>query len=153
LRGALLMNNKGQIGINETILVMFVFFILLMLGMVLFFQFSISSSHKEVEEYQEFKFKQLISVVPSMNEIKYSKLGIEDEWCIDLLKARAFASISDSYDFGRKKISIFSSEDIVLYDKISSLATGIRVVNSPVCIYDPRSETFNLGELEIKWES
>ena len=147
------MNNKGQIGINETILVMFVFFILLMLGMVLFFQFSISSSHKEVEEYQEFKFKQLISVVPSMNEIKYSKLGIEDEWCIDLLKARAFASISDSYDFGRKKISIFSSEDIVLYDKISSLATGIRVVNSPVCIYDPRSETFNLGELEIKWES
>ena len=147
------MNNKGQIGINETILVMFVFFILLMLGMVLFFQFSISSSHNEIEEYQEFKFKQLISVVPSMNEIKYSKLGIEDEWCIDLLKARAFSSISDSYDFGRKKISIFSSEDIVLYDKISSLATGIRVVNSPVCIYDPRSETFNLGELEIKWVS
>lgn len=147
------MNRRGQIGINETILVMFVFFILLMIGIVLFFQFSLNSSRAEIEEYQEFKFKQLISVVPSMNELKYSKLGIEDEWCIDLLKARAFASISDSYDFGRKKISIFSSEDIILYDKISSLATGIRVVNSPICVYDPRSDSFRLGELEIKWEA
>ena len=147
------MNSKGQIGINETILVLFVFFIILMLGIVLFFQFSINSSKNEIEEYQEFKFKQLISVVPTMNEIKYSKLGIDDEWCIDLLKARAFSSISDSYDFGRKKISIFSSEDIILYDKISSLATGIRVVNSPVCVYDPRSEVFSLGELEVKWEN
>ena len=147
------MNRRGQIGINETILVMFVFFIILMIGMVLFFQFSMNSSRNEIEEYQEFKFKQLISVVPSMNELKYSKLGIEDEWCVDLLKARAFASISDSYDFGRKKISIYSFEDIVLYDKISSLATGIRVVSSPICLYDPRSEVFSLAELEIKWEA
>ena len=147
------MNSKGQIGINETILVMFVFFIILMLGIVLFFQFSINSSKNEIEEYQEFKFKQLISVVPTMNEIKYSKLGIDDEWCIDLLKARAFSSISDSYNFGRKKISIYSSEDIVLYDKISSRATSIRVVNSPVCIYDPRTELFGLAELEVKWEN
>ncbi|MBT6995368.1 hypothetical protein HN865_03440 [Candidatus Woesearchaeota archaeon] len=147
------MDRKGQTGINETILVMFVFFVILMLGMVLFFQFSMSSSRKEIEEYQEFKFKQLISVVPSMNELKYSKLGIDDEWCIDLLKARAFSSISDSYNFGRKKISIYSSEDIVLYDKISSRATSIRVVNSPVCIYDPRTELFSLAELEVKWEN
>jgi len=153
VRGALLMNKKGQIGINETILVMFVFFVILMLGMVLFFQFSMNSSRKEMEEYQEFKFKQLISVVPSMNELKYSKLGIEDEWCIDLLKARAFSSISDSYNFGRKKISLFSSENIVLYDKISSRATSVRFVNSPVCVYDPRSKLFSLAELEVKWET
>jgi hypothetical protein len=144
------LSKKGQIGIQETMLVIFVFFIILIIGMILFFRFSISSSEAEIEEYNDFKFKQLIDVVPNMPEIKYSRFGIEDVWCIDLLKARAFSEISDRYDFGFKRITINSSETIILYDNPSRRGE-IRKVNSPVCLYDSRVGRFGLANLIVEW--
>ena len=144
------MNKKGQIGTQETILVIFVFFIILIIGMILFFRFSISSSEAEIQEYKEFQFKQLIDVVPNMPEIKYSRFGIEDVWCIDLLKARAFSEISDRYDFGNKRISTISSDTIILYENPSNRGE-IRKVNTPVCLYDSRVGRFGLAELVVEW--
>lgn len=144
------MNKRGQIGTQETILVIFVFFIILVTGMILFFRFSISSSEAEIEEYNEFKFKQLIDVIPNMPEVKYSRFGIENVWCIDLLKARAFSEISDEYDFGYKRISIISSDIIILYENPSNRGE-IRKVNSPVCLYDSRIGRFGLAELVVEW--
>ena len=144
------MNKKGQIGIQETMLVIFVFFIILVIGMILFFRFSISSSEAEIEEYNEFKFKQLIDVIPNMPEIKYSRFGIEDVWCIDLLKARAFSEISNKYDFGFKRITINSSDTIILYNNPARQGE-IRRVNSPVCLYDSRVGKFGLANLIVEW--
>ena len=144
------MNRKGQIGIQETMLVIFIFFIILIIGMILFFRFSITSAEAEIEEYNEFKFKQLIDVVPNMPELKYSRFGIEDVWCIDLLKARAFSEISERYDFGFKRITINSSETIILYDNPSRRGE-IRKVNSPVCLYDSRVGRFGLANLIVEW--
>ncbi len=144
------MNKKAQLGIQETVLVMFVFFIILMIAMILFFNFNMRSIRNDIESYEEFKFKQLIDVVPNMPEIKYSRLGVEDTWCIDLLKARAFSQISSKYDFGYKRLTIQSSNDILLYNNPSR--TGeIRKVTSPVCLYDPRSDKFSLANLEVEW--
>lgn len=144
------MNRKGQIGIQETMLVVFVFFIILIIGMILFFRVSISSSEAEIEEYNEFKFKQLIDVIPNMPELKYSRYGIEDVWCIDLLKARAFSEISDKYDFGFKRITINSSDTIILYDNPAQQGS-IRRANSPVCLYDSRVGRFGLANLIVEW--
>jgi hypothetical protein len=144
------LNRKGQIGIQETMLVIFIFFIILIIGMILFFRFSITSAEAEIEEYNEFKFKQLIDVVPNMPELKYSRFGIEDVWCIDLLKARAFSEISERYDFGFKRITINSSETIILYDNPSRRGE-IRKVNSPVCLYDSRVGRFGLANLIVEW--
>lgn len=142
------MNKKAQIGIQETILVIFVFFIVLMIGMIFFFQLNMKSIQNDIDQYNEFRFKQLIDIIPNMAELRYSELGVEDVYCIDLLKARAFSEIN-SYDFGRKEIKLISSDEIILYSK-----TGrgeVRKVTSPVCIYDPRNSKFYLGELEIGW--
>jgi len=144
------MNKKAQIGIQETILVIFVFFIILILGMVLFFRFIICSSEAEIAEYNDFQFKQLIDVIPNMPELKYSRFGIEDVWCIDLLKARAFSEISDRYDFGNKRITIDSGDIIVLYNNPTNRGE-IRKVNSPICLYDPRIGKFGLANLIVEW--
>lgn len=146
------MNKKGQIGMQETILVLFVFFIILMIGIILFFQFNMKSTHSEIEEYEDFRFKQLIDIVPNLPELKYSRLGIEDVWCIDLLKARAFSEISDAYDFGFKRIIIHSGNQIILYDNPSNQGE-MRKVTSPVCLYDPRNDKFYLADLEVDWWS
>nr|MBA4404744.1 hypothetical protein [Nanoarchaeum sp.] len=139
------MNKKAQIGIQETILVIFIFIIVLMIGMIFFFQFNMKSIENDIDKYNEFRFKQLIDVIPNMAELRYSKLGIEDVYCIDLLKARAFSELN-SYDFGRKEIKL---DEIVLY---SNPGRGeIRKVSSPVCVYDPRNSKFYLTDLEIGW--
>jgi hypothetical protein len=145
-----MVNKKGELQIQETILVIFVFFIILMIGMVLFFQFSMKSARDEIEEYEEFRFKQLIDVVPNLPEIRYSRFGIEDVWCIDLLKARSFSQISDRYDFGFKKMVIHSSTEIVLYDNPSQRGE-VRKVTTPVCLYDARQGKFYLAQLEVDW--
>ena len=85
-----------------------------------------------------------------MPEVKYSRFGIENVWCIDLLKARAFSEISDEYDFGYKRISIISSDIIILYENPSNRGE-IRKVNSPVCLYDSRIGRFGLAELVVEW--
>ncbi|MBS3172222.1 hypothetical protein J4438_01405 [Candidatus Woesearchaeota archaeon] len=143
------MNKKAQIGIQETILVIFVFFIVLMIGMIFFFQLNMKSIQNDIDQYNEFRFKQLIDIVPNMAELRYSKLGVEDVYCIDLLKARAFSEISSEYDFGKKEIKLISGDEIVLYSKIGR--GEIRKVTSPVCVYDPRNGKFYLGELDIGW--
>lgn len=139
------MNKKAQIGIQETILVIFVFLIILMIGMIFFFQFSMKSIQNDIDQYNEFRFKQLIDVIPNMAELKYSKLGVEDVYCIDFLKARAFSE-SNSYDFGKKEIKL---DELVLY---SNPGRGeVRKITSPVCIYDPRNGKFYIAELDIGW--
>jgi len=151
MRGSIL-NNKAQIGMQETILVMFIFFIILMIGMIMFFQFNMKSTNEKIDGYNEFRFKQLIDVVPNLAELRYSKLGIENIWCIDLLKARAFSQISSGDDYGFKRITLNSGSELVLYEKVRRNGEA-RVVTSPVCVYDPRSDKFSLAELKVEWWS
>ena len=98
------MNKKGQLQIQETILVIFIFTLIIGLSLVVFYKFNINSIKEDTLEYEEYKFKQLIDVIPNMPELKLSEIGIESEWCIDLLKAKAFSELQDNYDFGYKKI-------------------------------------------------
>lgn len=142
------MSKKAQIGMQETILVIFIFLIILMIGMIFFFQFSMKSIENDIDQYNDFRFKQLIDVIPNMAELKYSKLGIEDVYCIDLLKARAFGELND-YDFGRKEIKLIAGDETVLYSKPGR--GEVRKVTSPICIYDSRNGKFYIGELEIGW--
>ena len=106
--------------------------------------------NNDIEAYEEFRFKQLIDVVPNMPEIKYSRFGVEDVWCIDLLKARGFSQISDRYDFGYKEILLHGGEEIVLY-RNQPVGGEKRIVTSPVCLYDSRVDKFYLAELEVGW--
>ncbi len=136
---------RGQMQIQESILVIFIFFVILMIVLVMFFQFQKKSILNDIEEYQEMEFKQLIDVIPNMAELKYSKLGIE-KGCIDYLKAKAFRGMN--YDFGNKMIVLKYNGDLVLYDHGEG---DLRKVSSPVCVYDARSKKFYFGELEVGW--
>lgn len=139
---------KGQLQIQETMFVIFIFIIIFMVGLVFFYRSSVASFERDKLEYEEDKFKLLIDVIPNMPELKYSELEIDSEWCIDSLKAKAFASISDRYDFGFKKISIIGGENIVLYEKFRS-SESVRKYSSPVCLYS--SNKFSMAKLEVEW--
>ena len=104
-----------------------------------------------MENAEEDSFYYMISFVPSMPELKCSRVGIGDE-CIDFTKAKGFSMINVSpYHnlFGSKKIVLNASEEIVLYDWNPHFYNGVRKISSPVSVYDPGLNKYLVGVLEV----
>jgi hypothetical protein len=146
---------KGQMQIQETWFVIAIVVIILIVLLGVFFQYQFKSIENLEKEYQEYKFQSLISFLPSMPELRYSKLG-KDEESIDFYKAKAFSGISgNSYYrglFGYKKIVLsVDNENIVLYDRRLGGSKSSRKISSPVSVY--KNGRFYVGVLEvIKYE-
>ena len=139
---------KGQIQINETMIVIFIFTVMLVIGFVSFFKFTISDIKSDNLEYEEKKAKWLIEFVPNMYELR-----LENDLCIDSMKAEAFSMISESYSdlFGLKKISIVGSENVVLYNGVGFQGGNSRKYSSPVCVYNSQHDIFSMAKLEVEW--
>mgnify|MGYP006865052624 CR=1 FL=1 len=137
---------------QESIFVVFIFFIILMIGMIVFYQLEARSINNIRSESEENAFYHMISYVPSMPELQCSRLGIQEE-CIDLTKAYAFENLqSDYYQevFGSKKIILeVDEEEILLYDWNPENFNGIRKINSPVSVFDSRENKYVIGVLEV----
>jgi len=142
---------RGQLQIQESIFVVFIFFVILMVAMIVFYQLESRSIKGIKEEHDENLFYYLVSYVPSMPELQCSVVGIGDE-CIDLSKARAFSFMNDDYYrevFGHRKIILEVNEDIVLYNWEPSTYSGERKITSPVSVYDPNQNKYLVGVLEV----
>ena len=131
-------------------MVIFIFTVIIGLGLILFYRVSLNSIEDSDMEYRENKFKQLIDVIPNMPELKLSEMGIESEACVDLIKAQVFREFQDEYDLGFYKIEIFGSNSVVIYEKRKSTET-VRKYNSPICVYDPTLDKFEMAKLEVEW--
>lgn len=143
---------RGQLRIQETGLVIFIIVIIMIIGFFMFFRFQFDSIDSLNEEYEQFKYEELISYLPSMSELRYSRLG-KDEESIDLYKARAFSEIDKvNYRsiFGFKKIVlIVDGENLVLYDFKLAKYTDLRKISSPISVYNPNDGRFYVGLLEV----
>ena len=153
LRGDLL--KKGQLQTQETMLVIFIFIVLLFVGLIIFFRFNNISIQTEREEYENYKFDLLISVFPSMAEVSCSELGVEGE-CIDVSKLEGFSSVSSDY-FSNKKMTI-SINDVYLKDKSWNIFDNkpekydsFRNISTPVALYYPVEEKYSVGVLKLGW--
>ena len=148
------MNKRGQLEIQETGFIIFIVVLILLIGIVMFFQYQSRSINNLNERYQEYRFEGLISFLPSMPELRYSSLGKEEE-SIDFYKAKAFSEVSnlDYYEnmFGFKRISLkVSGDSVVLYDKRLPGYTGLRKITSPVSVYNPKDGRYYVGVLEVE---
>jgi len=141
---------KGQMQMNESIFVIFLVTFLILIGLVFFFKYTSADIKSEALEYEEFRFRQLISVVPNMPELKCSHLGISDE-CIDLFKAEAFADLEFEHRLFRNKEVVIKedSSEVVLYDDLG--CDDVRIVSTPISLYDPIFSRHSVAELIIRW--
>ena len=143
---------RGQLQIQESIFVLFVFFIILVIGMVVFYQMEFRSIERMRKENEDVTFYYLISYVPAMPEVVCSEKGIVEE-CVDLVKARAFASYDNDYYrkiFGNRKIILNADgEKIELYDFEPSKYSAERIISTPVSVYNPRDKSYTIGKLEV----
>jgi hypothetical protein len=86
---ALRYSKKGQIGMMEMFMVIFVLFIIIGLGMYYFYKFSFSNQQETAEDSCVQSTNEQLSSVLQMPEIKCSNYA-NDEECIDIVKLIAF---------------------------------------------------------------
>lgn len=147
---------KGQIQIQESILVLVTFTVILLIGLILFYNFAIAGIKADILSYENEKFQSLISVIPSMAEFRCSNLG-QDQECIDLSKVRAFIEIKQDYGkvFGQKTIElqfIYPNEDkkYVIYSKKSASVRSARKISTLVSVYDVSQDKYKIGKLTVE---
>lgn len=144
---------KGELTTQETILVIFIFIVLLIIGLIVFYRFNSLSIAREREEYENDKFELLIAILPSMAELKCSNLNVEAE-CIDVAKIESFSSLANDY-FKGKEISI-SLEDVYLkdnawkiYENKPKRFNSFINVSTPVSLYYPNEKKYSVGILKL----
>ena len=144
---------KGQLQMQETILVLVIFFVVLMIALVFFFRIQDSSISKMYDKFQEGRFHNLIMWMQDMPELRVSDL-LHEEQCIDYYKALAFRDFSSNYrgELGWTEISLgIDGRKEVIYSNRPAKFSDLRRITSPVCLYDGRDQKHKVAKLEVVW--
>ena len=164
-----MINKKSQMQITETIIVLFIFFILFILGFVFYTKVFMKSAGETIREQRELKAVQIAQMISDMPELQCTKNGeiipnCVDKWKLDVVstnywkKGTALPEVGGKiiYDkrnyysdiFGGSKIDISQvypegETDDTLVWNISHLPSRSKkktMINLPVIIYDPTAE-------------
>ena len=160
------MLKKAQIEIGETIVVIFILMILIVFGLVFYYQFQSSSFQQTKQRFGGLKTIELAQVVSNMPEFQCSNLKIAEVSCIDEVKAQQFSnylSLPDNKAFfycreilGTSKIEIqlvypadLSSVEphrIKVYDNSRGLKNA-EPTFIPINLYNPIQKTYRFALL------
>lgn len=154
------MERKSQIQIGETIAVLFVFFILILVGFIFYVKVikgNISSEKEESSQLMSVGIAQRAMFLP---ELQCSEDNIIASSCIDTLKleyAKSIMSQNEVYYYdllGFSNVTVFQIYPAEarwdLYSKGNEEFKSAFVTNVPVALYDPMTRNSGFGILTIK---
>ena len=154
------MNKKAQIQIGETIAVLFVFFILVIVGIIFYVRVIKSNLESEKEELSQLNSVGIAQRVMFMPEIQCSQDIVEEITnCIDILKLESAPSIIiqnelyyyDLLEFSDISVSQIYPDDArwILYSRKTSDFKNKFTTNVPISLYDPITRKNGFGVLTI----
>lgn len=98
---------RGQIQLNETILVLFVIVIIILIGVFIFYRYSVASIESAAETLSEQEVSVLLTSIPSISEI-----SCNEKKCLDTAKFIPFKNLANKKkvyyyrNFGSKRITV-----------------------------------------------
>lgn len=162
-------SKKGQIQINETILVIFIVTVIMLLGVVLFNRWTKLSIENEFLDNERIRFSNMLGTIPEMSELKCSSQGRLFN-CLDSLKLLALGNLDLGYQkmfgFREIKVNIVYPEtekalcksstypecnEFIVYSNKPSKIKEEDVIETPISLYYPDLGEYKIGILEIKW--
>lgn len=154
------MNKKTQIQIGETIAVLFVFFILIIIGFIFYVKVIKTNLESEKEELSQLKSVGIAQRVMFLPELQCSEDNIIIDNCIDILKLESAQNIMnentlyyyDLFEFSNVSISQIYPNDTKwnLYSKKTEDFRNRFVTNVPISLYDPITRKNGFGVLTIE---
>ena len=168
------MKKKGQLQVQETIMVVFILVVIIILGLVLFYRFTSVGLEQEYRDNQITRFNAMMATVPEIGEVKCSMYGEPDN-CIDVYKVIIMNTLKERdpnyrnylverYGFMEMKIQIvypFTSDvecntgqikDCGIWEIYSNVPPNSKYPvkkSTPVSIYLPHLDTYGIGILNI----
>lgn len=154
------MNRKSQIQIGETIAVLFVFFILIIIGFIFYVKVIKSNIEFETEELSQLRSVGISQKIMFLPEIQCSEDNIIIDNCIDILKLDSAQSImkeNEIYYYDLLEFSDVSISQIYpneakwnLYSRKIEDFNSKFVTNVPISLYDPTTRKHGFGVLTIE---
>ncbi len=161
---------KGQA--QETILVIFVFVVIIILGMIAFMNFQKNSIKNDFVEFQRTRVSSNMITLPGIPEFSCTKGGIRER-CVDTLKLIAFKNIAErrkaeiGEKFGNLNITVYkiypdkNSEKCdkdnleecgvwEVYIKKPAKASSKIVQKIPISLYDPKDDSYSIGVMIVE---
>ncbi len=155
------MNKKAQIQIGETIAVLFVFFILIIIGFIFYVRVIKGNIESEKEEVSQLKSVGIAQRVMFLPELQCSEDIVEEITnCIDILKLEAAQNIISTNEIGYYDLFEFSEVNIAqiyptkdewnIYSRTTQDFKNKFVTNVPISLYDPTTRKHSFGVLTIE---
>ena len=154
------MSKRTQIQIGETIAVLFVFFVLIVIGFMFYARVIKSNIEVEKEELSQLRSVGIAQRVMFMPEVQCSENNLIIDNCIDILKLESAQNIMNEnniYYFDLLEFSDVSIYQIYpteaswnIYSKKMEDFKNKFVTNVPISLYDPVTRKHGFGVLKIE---
>lgn len=154
------LSTKSQIQIGETIAVLFVFFILIIIGFIFYVKVIKSNIELEKEELSQLKSVGIAQRVMFLPEVQCSADNIIIDNCVDIMKLDPAQSLMKQNEIYYYDLLEYSNVSIVqiypnearwnLYSRKTSDFKSKFVTNVPVSIYDPAARKHGFGIMTIE---
>ena len=154
------MDKKSQIQIGETVAVLFVFFLLIIIGFVFYVNVIKSNIELEKEELSQLRSVGVAQRIMFLPEIQCSEDNIIIDNCVDILKLDFAQNIMrenevyyyDLLEFSYVKISqIYPAEaNWSIYSRKTEDFKNKFSTNVPISLYDPTTRKHGFGVLTIE---
>jgi len=159
------MTRKAQIQINETIIVLFIFILIVIFGVVFFAKFqrvNVESERKSTQDLDLIKVSQIISSLP---ELSCSEGNVQKDNCYDILKIEVFTKIlEDNPEYFVGTQLCYTNITIRQYDPFNDVwpktwylyysplkGADTRKVFVPAILYNKITTTKYFGIVELTW--
>ena len=117
---------KAELQIQESILVLFVFFIILGISLTFFYQYQSSNINADRFRYEQTRYYESLANIPNMPELRCSSLTDEED-CIDTLKL---------LNLDQSKINLGKKQaKIILLDQDTEILCTNQVTQLAMLIY------------------
>lgn len=153
--------NNAQIKMGETIAIMFVFFILLIVGAVFYMNLQRTTATREISEAYELRAVELAQVISFLPEAQCTESNVVKASCFDSYKLKGLARVTATEEgkqlyeneFGKTKIKLIqvypNSAEWVLYENKKENFVSAPVTNIPIMLFNATSDKYYFGVLEI----
>ncbi len=159
------MNRKSQIKMGESIIILFIFFILVVFGLVFYASISKYTSGQAAVEAEEMNVENIQKEIRFLSEIQCTESGNTRFDCYDIGKIIATQeAIQEHYDYYAQNVflqtnisfvEVFPNNDEwILYELIFTEDNMMNVKGGsafqiPVTLFDPIEDTYNFGYVSI----
>ncbi len=155
------LSRKGQVKMGETIAILFIFFILLIVGAVFYVNLQKTTITRDIAQAYELRAVEIAQTISFLPEAQCTESNVVKASCFDLYKLIGLSRVAQSplgkdlysKEFGTTTIKLIKQYPLggewILYDNPKEEFISAPKTNIPIMLYNTTSEKYYFGVLEV----